>query len=164
MYTSVALFALAFAGEAPTAAPQWHTDYALARQRGQKEGKPLAVFVSSGQNGYGSVSREGKLSADVLSNLGSYVCVYVDTSKPAGRKLADALEITGRGLVISDRTGNSQALNHNGDLTNADLTRSLERFANGGYSGYTQTNVTTRVSYYPSNGTAAPAFRSGRSC
>src|SRR5207248_8371563 len=110
----------------------WITDYRQALLTGKKESKPLAVFVATGQDGYNQVSRGGTLSPQVRQTLAKhYVCVYVDASQPAGRRLANTFEITkGRGLVLSDRTGQTQAFHHDGDLADADLVRQLERFSN----------------------------------
>lgn len=189
MFSSIGLCAVAFLGEVSIpATPTWMTDYGQAVQAGKKAGKPLAVFVSSGTDGYRQVSRGGALSLATRALLAKgYVCVYADTTQPAGERLAQALEITnGRGLVISDRTGQSQAFHHIGQLSEAELTRNLERFANVDTVRTTESNAGSRVSYYPSyggavggavggagygSGPAAPAYQpaiqfrsSGRSC
>src|SRR5262249_43696729 len=120
-----------------------------------KEGRPLAVFVGSGKAGYKAVSREGTLNADVRKLLKeNYVCVYLDADKPASQTLIDALEITrGKGLVISDRTGQVQAFHHDGTLTDGPMARSLRRFADPATTvRTTETNPSSRVSYYPPNG------------
>jgi hypothetical protein len=178
MFSSIGLCTLAFCGQTLVlTTPAWRTDYGEAVQAGKTQGKPLAVFVSSGADGYEQVSRGGPLSPAARALLAkAYVCVYADTTQPVGKRLAEALEISGRGLVISDRSGQSQAFHHVGELTDAELTRTLERFASVGTVRTTETNTTSRASYYPtySTGTAAPAapayqpviqFRSsGRSC
>src|SRR5436309_16125815 len=103
MYTSIAVtLAGLFAGQdAPAGGAMWMTDYARALEAGRREGKPLAVFVATGQDGYNQVSRSGRLSPEARQALAkNYVYVYVDAAEPAGRRLADAFEISkGRGLV-----------------------------------------------------------------
>jgi hypothetical protein len=177
MYTSVALAALmaSVAGTSLPASPRWHRDYGLARAEARREGKPLAVFVGSGFQGYTRPSREGRLSPPIQRVLAdSYVCVYVDTTNHSGRGLADELEISqGRGLVISDRTGRMQAFSHDGDLTESDLTRYLHRFADPNLVVRTTvTNPEERASYYLPPPPPAPVFFTpafggfggGRSC
>jgi hypothetical protein len=179
MFSSIGLCAVAFLGEVSIpATPTWMTDYGQAVQVGKKAGKPLAVFVSSGAEGYQQVSRGGALTPATRTLLAkAYVCVYADTTQSAGMRLAQALEITKRGLVISDRGGQNQAFHHIGELSDAELTRNLERFAVVGTVRTTESNATSRASYYPSYGTsygaAPPAqayqpaiqFRGGgRSC
>src|SRR5438552_11463178 len=74
--------------------PSWLTDYGEARQRGKEERKPLAVFIGSGHQGWEKVSRTGKLDNEAQRILASqYACLYVDTTQPAGQRLAAALEV-----------------------------------------------------------------------
>ena|SRR5438128_2384479 len=178
MYTSIAVtLAGLFAGQdAPAGGAMWMTDYARALEAGRREGKPLAVFVATGQDGYNQITRSGRLSSEARQALAkNYVCVYVDASQATGRRLADAFEITALGLVISDRSGQVQAFHHDGDLADADLVRNLERFTNPATVRITASNGTSRVSYYGPNGNAGsgayapsvpyvPRVTSGRSC
>jgi hypothetical protein len=177
MYTSIALtLAGLFAGQESGGA-MWRTDYGRALEAGKKEGKPLAVFIATGQDGYNQVSRGGTLSPQAQQTLVKhYVCVYVDASQPAGRRLADAFAITkGRGLVLSNRTGELQAFHHDGDLADADLVRQLERFGNVTGRPMADSSGTSRVSYYAPNGSDrsgayapyvpyVPRMTTGRSC
>ena len=179
MHTSLLVtFALAgfLAGDgaasrlARASTPTWLTNYTQAQKTARKEGRPLAVFVGAGDAGYDQVSRKGTLSSGVQQLLvQKYVCVYLDTGKPAGQKLAEAFEITGRGLVLSDRSGQLQAFHHDGELSDADLLRNLERFAGPIAIRTTESNSRSRVSYYPANGYngttpayAVPSFGGGR--
>jgi hypothetical protein len=134
MYTSVLATVLAslMAGRAPTVEVAWSADYDAARQAVQTEKKPLAVFLGSGENGYDKVCRDGTLSKEAQEALqNSYVCLYVDMDTEAGKRLAEAFEITKpAGLVISNRAGTKQAFYHDGALAAADLDRTLTRFAN----------------------------------
>jgi hypothetical protein len=133
MYTSIVLTALAglVVSRAPTVEVAWSPDYSTARQVVQTEGKPLAVFLGSGESGYEKVCRSGVLSKDAQEALANkYVCVYVDMSTPAGKQLAKAFEISKpAGLVISDSSGAKQTFHHDGALSSKDLTRALSRFA-----------------------------------
>src|SRR5260370_29597024 len=108
MYTSVALAALAgFLANALPESPSWQTDYSVARKLGKEDRKPLAVFIGSGNTGWNQLTKEGKLSSAANRVLTTeYVCVYVDTSRASGKRLASAFEVSdGLGLILSDRTG-----------------------------------------------------------
>jgi len=109
----------------------WQTDYATALQRGKETGKPLAVFLGKGADGWQSISKEGKIdpkSAEVLAQ--KYVCLYVDLSDDAGKQVGKAFELSSApGLVISGPGGVLQAYRHQGELPQADLQQKLERFA-----------------------------------
>jgi hypothetical protein len=86
--------------------------------------------VGSGQDGWRKVVRDGGLDPALNRLLAEkFVCLYVDTDTAVGRSLAGAFELAGRGLVISDRTGTSQAYSLSGDLTRAELVRALEKYA-----------------------------------
>ena len=112
-------------------APTFHTDYAAAKQVGQKENKPLAVVVGGGVNGWRKLSGGDELGVTAMKRLSSnYVCVYADTETAAGKKLADKLEVRQTvGLVISDRSGNYQSYSHDGALPPTELDRTIEEFA-----------------------------------
>ncbi len=112
MYTAMAIVALTMgmtSGKlSPT--PTWLNDYQLAQAKVAQIGKPMVVFIGSGQNGFQAAVREGTFDPAITKLLSSkFVCVYADTSKSEGRKLANALEIKNVGVVISDRAGTSQA-------------------------------------------------------
>jgi hypothetical protein len=133
MYTSVLLLALGFSAHATLlpVGPKWLDDYGIAHKLGQREQKPLAVFVGSGSGGWNRLSREGRFDKDIEDLLNAhYVCVYLDTNNQENRKLVSQLEFEGgRGLIISDRTGSKQALHYEGKLSNQDLARSLKKYA-----------------------------------
>jgi hypothetical protein len=111
--------------------PQWMDDYSIAYQRGQKERKPLAVFVASGPQGWDRLSRDGRLGKEIEQILGaSYVCVYLDADKEENKSLASSFDLTRqRGLIISDHDGSKQAFRSEETLTNVELARSLKRYA-----------------------------------
>jgi hypothetical protein len=167
MYTSIALVALAGVLRVPTVPenPRWLTDYSLAKQQGKNERKPLAVFIGAGQGGYDKLTHEGRLTADARRLLAEkYVCVYLDTTSNYGQKFASAFEVTqASGLVISDRTGDYQAFHYNGTLSNGELARALERFADPNMTvSSTVTSPNQRVSYYPPQPTSfSPLYRPG---
>jgi len=159
MYTSLVLVALSgsLIVSSPSESLAWQTDYSQAKKMGQSEKKPLAVFVGSGANGYDKVSREGQLSPEVQKSLENYVYIYLDSSTPAGQKLAADFGITqSTGLVLSDRSGELQAFSHDGDLGSADMQRWVAQYADPNVVvNTTMTNNNARLSMYPSNGAAA---------
>src|SRR5437899_2515200 len=123
MYTS--LIALAMVGAPGDAlVPSWQT-YSQASQMVQMERKPMAVFLGTGQKGWEQVA--GSLDSEAEKVLAaSYVCAYVDTSTPAGEKLAEAFALkNGVGVVLSDRRGDVQVYSHEGKLSQPDLVRQL---------------------------------------
>ena len=133
MYTSFVYFALAgvFANASIADEPLLHKSYGLARVQSVSVNKPIAVFIGSGDKGWEEISTEGKFERDVRKILSAnYVCVYVDSSRGAGKELASAFEVTdGSGLVISNRSGTLQAFRHQGTLTNYELEWYLKRYA-----------------------------------
>ena len=154
MYTSVLLFALVGINPAPSeiTEPSWLRSYDQARKEGQKASKPLAVFVGSGHHGFNQVSEDGQLSAEARRLLAkNYVCVYLNTDTPEGRRLAATLKIKDKsGVILSDRTGDYQAFNYPGTLRDDELTSCLKRFADPNL--VVRTTVTSpyeRISYYP---------------
>ena len=163
MYTSVVFFALSgllVATSAP-GEPTWLNEYGKARQKGEKEQKPLAVFIGSGKTGWGQVSREGRLDPEIKKLLvDHFVCLYVNTDEASGKRLASAFELQGPGVVISTHTGQQQAFRHEGHLENQDLARYLRRYADPGLDlQYTETAAVPRASYYePAPGSATPAM------
>lgn len=166
MYTSLAILALAnFVAPSPApVSPHWSEDYWFAQKHAQKEQKPLAVFIGSGQNGFHKLSREGNLTQSIQKILAEkYVCVYLDTTQKNAKNLVEELEITkGLGLVISDRTGKVQAYHHDGGLAGSDLAAKLQRFADPDLQVQT-TESNSRTSNYPSGQNyTQPAV--GRSC
>jgi hypothetical protein len=178
--TLVAALATCLSAATPAPSPTWHDDYGEARTIGENEKKPLALVIGSGQAGYGKLCEEGQLNADVKRLLAThFVCLYVDVATTKGQNLAKALAIdSGKGLVLSDRTGYLQAFYHDGDLSTNDLTKALTRFSDANLVvKSTETITSGRISYYPyTNGGYAPGaiygpngggfrgFSGGRSC
>ena len=156
MYTSVALVALTstLVASSHQEGPTWQKDYVQARKLGQTEKKPLAVVFGQGADGCDKVCREGKLSPELQKMLAqNYVCVYIDCSTPAGQKLASDFAVTtGKGLILSDRTGELQAFYHDGDLSTTDMSRWLTQFSDPNVVVRTTTTNSSRVSMYPPEG------------
>jgi hypothetical protein len=140
-------------------------------QQAKESRKPIAVVLGRGEAGWGKLSKDGPLGSEAEQILAKcYVCLYVDTSRAPGKRLANAFEISqGSGIVISDSQGKLQAFHHEGNLSRADLVRYLRKYADPKRVVVaTDTNPSTRVSYYPSNSrpryvqpTYAPVFFGG---
>lgn len=163
MHTTIWLLTLlgAVPGNGSLEDPAWLNSYSQARKVAQSKGQPIALFFGEGQEGWAKWTKDGALTPEarrVLAN--QYVNVYVDTTRPEGRELADTFQVTGnQGLVISDRQGSSQAFHHSGALKNGDLTWYLKRYADPAFvCASTESVGMTRTSYYAAPaGTAAPA-------
>jgi len=172
MYTSMLLFALTgfTSGAETTEAPDWHSDYAVAKKQGVSDRKPLAVFVASGKDGWDKIARTGSLTKEINDVLkASYVCVYLDTQTTEGRRMAGLLELErGPGLVISDHAGRLMAFHHQGALPPSDLKNYLHRFADSERVVQQTEKVpgsspTTYSRSYPPSTTTQPTM-GGRSC
>jgi hypothetical protein len=136
-------------GVSPTT-PTWNGSYVQAQDEAAGK-KPLAVVFGSGQDGWTKLVRSEE-AKKVLAE--QYVCVYVDVTTDAGKKLAQSFAINGdKGLVLSDRSGHVQAFWHQGDLADTSLTRSLWKYADPTVAVVsTEQESTTRVSNYPTTG------------
>ncbi len=123
-YLTIALLSCA-----PTAS--WESDYGQAQQHAINQRKPLAVVIGSGTNGWTRFLRTDSHAVQVDRLLADhYVCVYLDIETAAGKTMAQAFKINARaGLVISDRSGDSQAFWHQGDMTSDEMARSLARYS-----------------------------------
>ena len=137
------------------ATPTWRNDYRQAQQQAATAKKPLVVVFGSGANGWAKVIRAESPSVDVNKLLSdSYVCMYVDTTSPEGKKLAQNFEISGSvGIVISDRTGAMQAFWHQGDLSNQSMVHYLHKYAEPQLvvHGTETAGNTSRTSFYPTS-------------
>jgi len=139
--------------------PTWHSNYSLAQREAANQKKPLVVVFGSGANGREQIIRD-KGQADDVSKLllNEYVFVYIDTDQPEGKRVSQSFEITGKlGMVISDRALSTQAFWHQGDITREQALHYLQKYARADVVVQgTETTTTSRVSYYPSQGSAAP--------
>jgi hypothetical protein len=132
MYTSILAIALASAMNSvqTTDGIAWQAEYKAAQANVLKTGKPLAIFIGTGDQGWNKVVREGNLSPEARQNLNQhFTCVYVNTATAEGKALAQGFEIQTRGLVISDVKGNKQAFSHAGDLTQDEVKTVLVKYA-----------------------------------
>ncbi len=161
MHTSVgflafASFLSAFSWDAVLPEIPWQSSYQEARSLGQKVKKPLAVIVGTGKTGYQQLIQDGSLTSDIRKILANeYIPVYLDTEKAEDKRLIETLGITlGKGIVLSDREGKTQAFFHEGTISEKDITRQLWQFADPSLVVQTTTTLSTnRVSYYPSSST-----------
>lgn len=149
------------------AAPTWQTSYGQAQQRAAEQKKPLVVVFGSGANAWEKVVQAESATPEITKMMAdSYVCVYVDTTSPAGKKVAQDFGIAGdRGMVISDRAGTTQAFWHQGDLSSQNMVRYLKKYADPQVViGGTETaSNSARTSFYGSSeaeGHAAPVSMS----
>ncbi|MGL6072687.1 MAG: hypothetical protein ACRC8S_00870 [Fimbriiglobus sp.] len=103
--------------------PDFAPSYAKALSRASQEQKPVAVFIGQGNEGLQKLVTAGELSTEAAKALKTqYVCVYVDSTTEAGKELAGSFQMN-EGLVISDKTGQLQALRHEGFLPAASLSQ-----------------------------------------
>jgi hypothetical protein len=155
---NTALVSLALAGI--ISAPSWESSYSKAQQNALNQRKPLVVVFGAGPNAWTKMVSEPTAEPQVNKLLtDQYICLYVDTSTAEGGRLAQTFAISnGRGLVISDRTGGTQAFWHEGVLPNETLARYLYKFADPNLVVTGTETVAPRVSYYP-NQPVAPQMR-----
>lgn len=109
--------------------PRWQSDYFDARSRAMEAKLPLAVFIGSNKSDWQNGVRESVDPKISQALRDQYVCVFVDTDTAAGRKLAADFAVNGKGLIISDRSGNSQQFHHSGDVSRDNLIKALQRYA-----------------------------------
>jgi hypothetical protein len=120
--------------------PQWQKSYSEARAWAAERQRPLAVFIGSGVSGWEKVSKDGSFDPKVYQLLkDKYACVYINTDTEAGKALAKSFEVDGKGLVISDKTGNTEAFHHSGDLGKDQVAKALERYADPKVATTTET-------------------------
>ncbi len=144
----------------------WQPTYLQAQKMSADMKKPMAIAFGSGTDGWTKIVRDAAPAAEVTQVLSQkYVCVFIDTATPAGKKVAQDFGITqANGIVLSDRAGTMQAFWHQGDMTNQSMVSYLTKYAapevvvRG-----TETLSTTRTSFYPSNEADATWGTSGSS-
>ena len=137
---------------------QWNSDYAQALKTATTAGKPLAVFIGTGQNGWQAVEGSRGLSAEATKMLkDKYVCLYVDTATADGKELADSFESRGQAtLVLSDKSAKFQAFKQAGPLPGGRLEQVL-----GQYVAYEVPQSVIRSSYYSGPTGGSPAYSGG---
>src|SRR5687767_935328 len=164
MYTSMIGVALSAVLGAPAAlAPAWQHDYSLARQLGEREHKPLVVVIGSGSTTWAKLAQAAEQDETINPTLRSnYVCVFVDTDTTDGRKLAQSFEMSGPGLVISDRSGSVQAYRRTGEVPTTELAVTLNTHADDTFvARKLNPPVTQPVNYSTSFYAPAPVFGGG---
>jgi len=154
MFSTFAAIALLATGATET--PSWQTDYTKALQFAAAQQKPVAVFIGQGNAGYAKVAG-GSIPADASQILAkNYVCVYVNTDTAAGKNLAGQFEIN-KGLVISGKGGDVQALRFAGSVTPLELTGYLSK-----YKGTSAVSTTETAGTAPVGTTTSSSCPNGR--
>lgn len=126
--------------------PTWVSDYSTALRQASEQGKPVAVFIGNGSEGFKHVLPNGALNSESTKILNDkYVTLFVDTSTEQGQATAKAFDLK-EGLVISDKGGAKQALRHDGAVTPENLNKYISRYSE-----------TTTVSTTETGGTVVPA-------
>ena len=127
MFSTFATLALLASGATTT--PSWKTDYTQALQIATAEQKPVVVFIGKGETGYTKLLG-GSIPSDASQLLAkNYICVYVNTDTAAGQKLAGKFDIS-KGLIISGKGGDTQALRYTGNVSPLELTGYLSKYRN----------------------------------
>src|SRR5918993_698692 len=152
MYTAMALVALSMGNL--TASPKWLDDYRAAQAQVTVAGKPMAVFVGTGKDGYAAAIRDGFDPAVSKLLAEKFVCLYVDSSTPAGQKLATAFQVGDRGIVLSDRTGLTQAYSASGTISRTELRQALVAYADVEVAQKTDTSKSATSGGSSSSGAA----------
>ena len=135
-FAAVALSAVLSSGA--VVVPAWQTDYSKAVASAAAEHKPIAVFIGKGDSGYSKLVG-GEIPTEAGQLLAkSYVCIYVDTDTAAGKSLAGQFDIS-KGLVISCKGGDVQALRHSGAVTPSNLTGYLAKYSDAKTIATTET-------------------------
>jgi hypothetical protein len=153
MYTSIVVMALttpgwALAKTSDQQAVSFFDDYAVARREGQREKKPLAVFVGRGPMGWKAVTVLPTLTNPVRKLLTDhYIPVYLDTTLARGRQMANAL-LLDEGLVLTTHDGGDQAFRHEGKVSCQTLKAALHRYSDPS-SAPVRTEVRSQVSPAP---------------
>src|SRR5262245_23549018 len=143
MYTAMAVVALTLSVPSGNTSPTWLDDYKVARARVADDGKPMVVVISSGQAGWQKVVRDGGFDPAVARLLADkFVCLYADTTTATGRQLANALQVR-QGVVISDKSGRSQAFSASGTVSRGELMSALVRYSDRVEVARTEVQTTT---------------------
>jgi hypothetical protein len=129
-YMAVVVLSASISTASLSQSPQWLNDYGQAQTRVAVVKKPMAVFVGNGNDGWASIVRDGGIDPAVKKLLAEkFVCVYVNTDTAAGKTLAAQFDVASHGLIISDRSGATQAYSLSGTLTKNELAETLEKYA-----------------------------------
>ena len=126
--------------------PTWVSDYSVALRQAAEQGKPIAVFIAKGGDGYAHVVKEGPMPTDATRILNDkFVCLFVDTTTEAGQATAGVFEMK-EGLVLSTRGGKQQALRVEGSVAQSNLNQYLAKYSEAGATvATTETNAPAAV-------------------
>ena len=137
MNTSIlgaALFAALVPAHHAALAPAWFHDYRQARDVGSRENKPLVVVIGSGKTDWANLAKPAEQDETINQTLrNSYVCLFVDTDTTAGQQLARSFDMSGPGLVISNRAGDTQAYRKAGEVPAKELATELVKHTDDDY-------------------------------
>ncbi len=158
MFASMLFIAFSPLAAHASLTPEWSHDYGKALREATSQGRPIAIVIGSGKDGWQSVGTGGLSSEASRLLKENYVCLYVDTTTEDGRELAAAFEMGNRpALVISDKTAKYQAFKQAGPLEAGRLEQALQQ-----YTAYEvpQSQI-QRVSYYSGPPVGAPTYIGG---
>jgi hypothetical protein len=129
MFASILVMAVSPLLAPASLSPEWNHDYGRALKDATAAGKPIAIFIGSGKDGWQAVGK-GTLSSDAVKLLKErYVCLYVDTSTVDGKELAGAFDAGEQPtLVISDKSARYQAFKQHGPLPEEKLEQALNQY------------------------------------
>lgn len=137
--------------------PDWADSYGSALAKSGERNVPVAVFIAPG--GLAKWTN-GDVGADALKTLkASYVAVQVDPTTESGKAVAARFGMA-EGVVLSDATGKTMALKHEGKVSPAELSAYLTKYADGKTVANTEvhsaavpvTAPTYQPQYYPAPG------------
>jgi hypothetical protein len=115
-------------------APAWQHDYRMAREVGGREHKPLVVVIGSGKTDWANLARPAEQDESINQTLrSSYVCLFVDTDTSEGQQLARSFDMSGPGLVISNRSGDLEAYRKAGEVPAVELAKELVKHTDDEY-------------------------------
>jgi hypothetical protein len=133
-------------------APAWQHDYRLARELVSRENKPLVVVIGSSKTDWANLAKPAEQDETINQTLrSSYVCLFVDTDTTEGQQLARSFEMTGPGIVISNRSGETQAYRKAGEVPAQELAKELVNHTDDAY-------VARKIAPPPVQPTYQPAF------
>lgn len=117
-----------------TLAPVWQTDYRTARELGSRENKPLVVVIGSGKTDWAHLAKATEQEDSINQTLRSnYVCLFVDTDTTEGQRLANSFELSGPGIVISNRKGDVEAYRKSTEVPAKELAKELVKHTDDEY-------------------------------
>src|SRR5947209_2862460 len=115
-------------------APAWLHDYRMARDVGSRENKPLVVVIGSGKTDWAKLAKPAEQDDTINQTLrSSYVCLFVDIDTTEGQQMARSFEMSGPGVVISNRSGDVQAYRKTGEVPAGELAKELVNHTDDAY-------------------------------